>query len=126
MAWATGWFRPKMVNVWLIDCFRIAVQDGMPKPSRMTLEIVDRALMGWLNRVSLAHNWRRRGLFEEVTFIFPNAPMIPITVVRLTQAFSRLKDLDLRLKTLLTRNFSDRTLECQCLVGTTSPSLVVM
>ncbi|KAL4735772.1 acyl-protein thioesterase 1 [Aspergillus similis] len=32
---------------------------------------------GW---VSLAHNWRRRGLFEEVTFIFPNAPMIPITV----------------------------------------------
>jgi hypothetical protein len=30
----------------------------------------------------LAQNWRRRGLFDEVTFIFPNAPMIPITVVR--------------------------------------------
>jgi hypothetical protein len=28
----------------------------------------------------LAQNWRRRGLFDEVTFIFPNAPMIPITV----------------------------------------------
>ncbi|KAE8359211.1 Phospholipase/carboxylesterase/thioesterase [Aspergillus caelatus] len=32
---------------------------------------------GWMG---LAQNWRRRGLFEEVTFIFPNAPMIPITV----------------------------------------------
>ncbi|BCS17727.1 palmitoyl-(protein) hydrolase [Aspergillus puulaauensis] len=32
---------------------------------------------GW---VSLAHNWRRRGMFDEVTFIFPNAPAIPITV----------------------------------------------
>jgi predicted esterase len=33
---------------------------------------------GW---VSLAENWRRRQKFEEVKFIFPNAPMIPITVV---------------------------------------------
>ncbi|KAG2418959.1 hypothetical protein HFD88_002062 [Aspergillus terreus] len=32
---------------------------------------------GWM---FLAQNWRRRGLFDEVTFIFPNAPMIPITV----------------------------------------------
>ncbi|KAL2820062.1 acyl-protein thioesterase 1 [Aspergillus granulosus] len=32
------------------------------------------------DRVSLAHNWRRRGVFDEVEFIFPNAPMIPITV----------------------------------------------
>ncbi|SLM33306.1 acyl-protein thioesterase 1 [Lasallia pustulata] len=32
---------------------------------------------GW---VSLAENWRRRGKFEEVAFIFPNAPAIPITV----------------------------------------------
>ncbi|KAL2007490.1 hypothetical protein VTN00DRAFT_8928 [Thermoascus crustaceus] len=32
---------------------------------------------GWM---SLAQNWRRRGKFDEVTFIFPNAPMIPITV----------------------------------------------
>jgi len=33
---------------------------------------------GW---VSLAENWRRRQKFEEVKFIFPNAPMIPITAV---------------------------------------------
>ncbi|KAE8351365.1 putative phospholipase [Aspergillus coremiiformis] len=32
---------------------------------------------GWMG---LAQNWRRRGLFEEVAFIFPNAPTIPITV----------------------------------------------
>ncbi|EED15364.1 phospholipase, putative [Talaromyces stipitatus ATCC 10500] len=32
---------------------------------------------GW---VGLAQNWRRRNKFEEVSFIFPNAPMIPITV----------------------------------------------
>lgn len=33
---------------------------------------------GWM---ALAQNWRRRGMFDEVAFIFPNAPMIPITVV---------------------------------------------
>lgn len=33
---------------------------------------------GW---VSLAENWRRRNKFQEVKFIFPNAPNIPITVV---------------------------------------------
>ena len=33
---------------------------------------------GW---VSLAENFRRRNKFEEVKFIFPNAPTIPITVV---------------------------------------------
>lgn len=32
-------------------------------------------------RMSLAQNWRRRGKFDEVSFIFPNAPVIPITVV---------------------------------------------
>ncbi|RAH84710.1 acyl-protein thioesterase 1 [Aspergillus japonicus CBS 114.51] len=32
---------------------------------------------GWM---ALAQNWRRRGVFDEVAFIFPNAPMIPITV----------------------------------------------
>ncbi|KAL3425494.1 acyl-protein thioesterase 1 [Phlyctema vagabunda] len=32
---------------------------------------------GW---VSLAENWRRRQKFDEVKFIFPNAPTIPITV----------------------------------------------
>ncbi|KEF61944.1 uncharacterized protein A1O9_03516 [Exophiala aquamarina CBS 119918] len=31
-------------------------------------------------RVSLAESWRRRGKFEDVKFIFPNAPAIPITV----------------------------------------------
>jgi len=33
---------------------------------------------GW---VSLAENWRRRSKFDEVKFVFPNAPNIPITVV---------------------------------------------
>ncbi|KAJ5732449.1 Phospholipase/carboxylesterase [Penicillium malachiteum] len=32
---------------------------------------------GWM---ALASNWRRRGKFDEVSFIFPNAPNIPITV----------------------------------------------
>ncbi|PLN86102.1 acyl-protein thioesterase 1 [Aspergillus taichungensis] len=32
---------------------------------------------GWMG---LAQNWRRRGMYDEVAFIFPNAPMIPITV----------------------------------------------
>jgi len=32
---------------------------------------------GW---VSLAENWRRRSKFDEVKFIFPNAPQISITV----------------------------------------------
>ncbi|KAI4176884.1 MAG: hypothetical protein LQ343_000741 [Gyalolechia ehrenbergii] len=31
-------------------------------------------------RLSMAENYRRRGKFEEVAFIFPNAPNIPITV----------------------------------------------
>ncbi|KAJ9647407.1 hypothetical protein H2204_000036 [Knufia peltigerae] len=31
-------------------------------------------------RVSLAESWRRRGKFEDVKFVFPNAPNIPITV----------------------------------------------
>jgi hypothetical protein len=40
---------------------------------------------GW---VSLAENWRRRAKFEEVKFIFPNAPNIPITVVSLERTSS--------------------------------------
>ncbi|KAJ5663175.1 Phospholipase/carboxylesterase [Penicillium longicatenatum] len=32
---------------------------------------------GWM---ALAQNWRRRNKFDEVAFIFPNAPNIPITV----------------------------------------------
>jgi predicted esterase len=31
-------------------------------------------------RIFLAENWRRRSKFEEVQFIFPNAPSIPITL----------------------------------------------
>jgi hypothetical protein len=33
-------------------------------------------------RMDLAENWRRRGKFEEVRFVFPNAANIPITMVR--------------------------------------------
>lgn len=33
-----------------------------------------------LNRLFLAENWRRRNKFEEISFVFPNAPNIPITV----------------------------------------------
>jgi hypothetical protein len=36
----------------------------------------------FFSRIGLAQNWRRRGMFDEVAFIFPNAPSIPITVVR--------------------------------------------
>ncbi|ORY00369.1 Phospholipase/carboxylesterase/thioesterase [Clohesyomyces aquaticus] len=32
---------------------------------------------GW---IFLAENWRRRSKFEEVKFVFPSAPMIPITL----------------------------------------------
>ncbi|KAK7528493.1 Phospholipase/carboxylesterase/thioesterase [Phyllosticta citriasiana] len=32
---------------------------------------------GWM---FLAENWRRRNKFEEVSFVFPNAPSIPITI----------------------------------------------
>jgi predicted esterase len=32
---------------------------------------------GW---IGVAQNWRRRGKFDHVKFIFPNAPQIPITV----------------------------------------------
>lgn len=32
------------------------------------------------DRTFLAENWRRRGKFEDVAFVFPSAPTIPITV----------------------------------------------
>ena len=40
----------------------------------------------WLTvyRIFLAENWRRRSKFEEVSFIFPNAPNIPITLVAIS------------------------------------------
>jgi hypothetical protein len=32
-------------------------------------------------RLFLAENYRRRSVLEEVAFVFPNAPNIPITLV---------------------------------------------
>lgn len=72
-----------------------------------------------LIRMGLAQNWRRRGLFEEVTFIFPNAPMIPITVV--SKLCSQARDNE-----LINDSAHYRILVCQCLDGTTFPSSVVM
>jgi predicted esterase len=59
--------------------------------------------VGW---IWLAENWRRRNKFEEVKFIFPNAPNIPITMVS--------KGI------LLKRNQADnesRTWAIECLAG---------
>ena len=53
------------------------VTDGEIPLSRLICPFM--ALMP--NRLSMAENYRRRGKFEEVAFIFPNAPNIPITVV---------------------------------------------
>ena len=36
-----------------------------------------------ISRMPVAENFRRRGRFEEIAFVFPNAPTIPITVVHL-------------------------------------------
>lgn len=33
-------------------------------------------------RMPVAENFRRRGKFDEIAFVFPNAASIPITVVR--------------------------------------------
>ncbi|KAJ5584769.1 phospholipase [Penicillium hispanicum] len=54
------------------------VWDGMTRPWEFCPlnTLID--LLGL--RMALAQNWRRRGKFEEVAFIFPNAPSIPITV----------------------------------------------
>ncbi|ESZ92397.1 putative Acyl-protein thioesterase 1 [Sclerotinia borealis F-4128] len=62
----------------------------MPSPSALTIPAVTKhtatVIMahglgdsgaGW---ISLAENWRRRQKFQEVKFIFPNAPPIPISV----------------------------------------------
>ena len=68
----------------LTDSFlRIVALDGtFTKPISTTAEQRrSDAYALKLYRMSLAQNWRRRGMFDEVAFIFPNAPMIPITVV---------------------------------------------
>lgn len=61
---------------------------------------------GW---VTLAENWRLRAKFEEVKFIFPNAPAIPITVVRTPPVNFPTTKLKLTAR---------RTLECRCPAGT--------
>jgi hypothetical protein len=43
-------------------------------------------------RIFLAENWRRRSKFEEVSFIFPNAPNIPITLVCIIASHQDLAD----------------------------------
>lgn len=59
---------------------------------------------GWID---LAENWRRRQKFSETKFIFPNAPSIPITLVR-SSAFTSTTEADL-----------DRMAACACQDGTT-------
>ena len=53
------------------------VMDGMRYLS------TDTEVFGHLTivRMPIAENFRRRGKFEEIAFVFPNAPSIPITVV---------------------------------------------
>jgi hypothetical protein len=40
------------------------------------------------SRLFLAENYRRRSVLEEVAFVFPNAPNIPITLVCLPPAMN--------------------------------------
>lgn len=47
----------------------------------VAVSITTKQVLISLYRMSLAQNWRRRGMFDDVAFVFPNAPMIPITVV---------------------------------------------
>jgi hypothetical protein len=54
----------------------IAGQVGM---ARLIAVEMDRLTV---SRIFLAENWRRRSKFEEVSFVFPHAPNIPITLVR--------------------------------------------
>jgi len=46
-----------------------------------------------LYRLFVAENYRRRSVFDEVAFVFPNAPNIPITLVRLPNAIRQYTDL---------------------------------
>lgn len=46
------------------------------------IEAYDYSGSGWL---PIAENFRQRGKFKDVAFIFPNAPTIPITVVSTQQ-----------------------------------------
>lgn len=75
-------------------------------------------------RMSLAQNWRRRGMFDEVAFVFPNAPMIPITVVCHGSRFSVIS---VKRNTDLKRIIGGcRTLVWPCLDGMTLANLVAM
>lgn len=46
------------------------------------IEAYDYSGAGWL---PVAENFRQRGKFKHVAFIFPNAPTIPITIVSTQQ-----------------------------------------
>ncbi|KAI5300368.1 hypothetical protein KEM56_002510 [Ascosphaera pollenicola] len=50
----------------------------VPALTKHTASVI--MLHGLGDRIMLAENWRRRHQFDEVSFIFPNAPRIPITV----------------------------------------------
>ncbi|OJD18446.1 hypothetical protein AJ78_01502, partial [Emergomyces pasteurianus Ep9510] len=50
----------------------------VPALTRHTATVIMAHGLG--DRLMLAQNWRRRDLFDEVAFIFPNAPAIPITI----------------------------------------------
>ncbi|KAK2803680.1 hypothetical protein FQN50_006896 [Emmonsiellopsis sp. PD_5] len=50
----------------------------VPALTRHTATVIMAHGLG--DRMALAQNWRRRGMFDEVSFVFPNAPLIPITV----------------------------------------------
>jgi hypothetical protein len=89
-------FPPAPILPSIIDLYsqhQLPHEHKMPPPTALIIPAVKRhtatVIMahglgdsgaGW---VGLAENWRRRQKFEEVKFIFPNAPNIPITVVRL-------------------------------------------
>ena len=47
-----------------------------------SLEVADSYHGLTWNRMPVGANWRRLSKFEEVKFIFPTAPKIPITIVR--------------------------------------------
>lgn len=65
-------------------------------------------------RIFLAENWRRRSKFEEISFIFPNAPSIPITMVCPTYPGQRRKQ---KLTRKLEQGISDARLVRYQVVG---------
>ena len=64
------------------DNVTVAEDGELCPPSHLTASRLPTDDRSACYRVGLAENWRRRGKFDDVKFIFPNAPSIPITVVR--------------------------------------------